>query len=143
MPVSQFSLLLGLRVIPPFNAPALTLQFEVASIKEALPWTAAEAASGNSHRGLKIGPGSVEIRWAPLRQLIQWAYQVEEDQLSGPAWLVHPRPFVPLVDIQARLPAGAKLVSDYEIENDGRLQAMKSGSDAVEYFSRSGAGGEN
>jgi len=126
--------------------------------------------------------------------LIQLAYQVEEDQLSGPAWLVHPRPFeVPLVDIQAKLPAGAtrgqvpemlqallaerfklrihretqqrpiyalvvsekgaqfresvadgppfgppagaNLVSDYEIENDGRLQTVKSGSDAVEYFS--------
>jgi uncharacterized protein (TIGR03435 family) len=92
----------------PWSAPAQTATFEVASIKEAAPWTPAEMASGRSHLGLKITPGSVEIRFQSLRNLVALAYQVEEDQLSGPRWLLQPMPFeVPLVDIQAKLPPGA------------------------------------
>jgi uncharacterized protein (TIGR03435 family) len=81
------------------------LGFEVASIKIAQPWTQAEAASGLSHRGLRITGSTVDVRWISLTHLIALAYQVDISQISGPDWLVHPKGFeIQMFDILAKMP---------------------------------------
>lgn len=58
--------------------------------------------------GLRVDPARVEIRWAPLVDLIALAYGVERYQIAGPDWVVVPKPWDPhIFDIQATIPEGA------------------------------------
>jgi uncharacterized protein (TIGR03435 family) len=84
-----------------------TARFEVVSIKEAPPLTAAEMASPGSH-GLRVIPGRLEARWVQLSFLIPMAYQVPFQYIDGPRWLIKPEVFeTQMFDIQAKLPEGS------------------------------------
>jgi uncharacterized protein (TIGR03435 family) len=91
--------------VQPIPSPS---RFEVASIRPAAPLTPEELSSGRSHVGLKVDPARVEIRWAPLVDLVALAYGVERYQIVGPDWMVVPKPWDPhIFDIQATMPEGA------------------------------------
>jgi uncharacterized protein (TIGR03435 family) len=92
----------------PAQSALTPLKFEVASIKTAEPWTQVEAASGQSHRGIRITPGRVDIRFVSLPRLIALAYGIDPSQLMGPDWLIHPTVSEnQLFDIQAITPPGS------------------------------------
>jgi uncharacterized protein (TIGR03435 family) len=76
--------------------------FEVASIKPAPPITAAMAAAGKMHYGVKIDKAQVDIGYTSLAGLIRIAYKVEPYQIAGPDWMP-----VQQWDIIAKLPDGA------------------------------------
>jgi uncharacterized protein (TIGR03435 family) len=85
------------------QTPAEALAFEVASIKPSAPITAATAAAGKLHVGMKIDAVRVDIGNFPLMQLICKAYDVKPYQVTGPGWLLTGQRF----DIVANLPHGA------------------------------------
>src|SRR5918993_4714414 len=77
-------------------APAATVTFEVASVKENRSG-AVEGAEGDRL-------GAYVATNVPLRLLIQRAYGVGQEQLiGGPSWVSSPR-----FDVDARLPSGAE-----------------------------------
>jgi uncharacterized protein (TIGR03435 family) len=63
---------------------AQPLQFEVATIRAAAPVTGVD---GSGRERVDVTPTSVTIRNASLSFLIQWAYDVQFYQVSGPGWL--------------------------------------------------------
>jgi uncharacterized protein (TIGR03435 family) len=85
------------------QTPAEALAFEVASIKPSEPITAATAAAGKLHVGMKVDAVRVDIGNFPLMQLICKAYDVKPYQVTGPGWLLTGQRF----DIVANLPHGA------------------------------------
>jgi uncharacterized protein (TIGR03435 family) len=58
-------------------APPAEPAFEVASIR----------ASQAGRKAVETVPGSLTMRGTPLSACVAWAYDVEEYQVSGPAWL--------------------------------------------------------
>lgn len=80
--------------------PAATV-FEAATIREAPAITAAMAAAGNRHVGVKIDTSQIDIGYIPLSELIRMAYDVHGYQVSGPSWMVDRK-----WDIVAKLPEG-------------------------------------
>lgn len=76
--------------------------FEAASIKAAPPITAAMAAAGKFHVGLKTDEARVDIGYSSRAELIRIAYGVKLYQISGPAWMSDQR-----WDILAKIPDGA------------------------------------
>jgi len=83
-------------------------RFDVVSIKPAEQLTAAGMALPGFHRGLRMDPGRVDIRFMPLRQLITTAYGVTPSRMVGPGWLMRPElGGARIFDIQAKMPAGS------------------------------------
>jgi uncharacterized protein (TIGR03435 family) len=79
------------------TAPALP-QFEVASVRPSGP-TAPEAMK----LGVHIDGARMSCNYFSLTDLIRFAYQVKQYQVTGPDWLASDR-----FDIAATLPAGSK-----------------------------------
>jgi uncharacterized protein (TIGR03435 family) len=84
-----------------FLAPA-ALAFEVATIKPAPPITAAMAAAGQFHVGMKVDGARVDIGYSSLSDLIRMAYDVKPHQISAPDWIVEQK-----WDILAKMPDGS------------------------------------
>ncbi len=83
------------------QAPDPALKFEVASVRPAAP------VQGNLMFGTQGGPGTkdperVTFTNVNLRLVLQNAYDILDDQISGPPWLESTR-----FDIDAKVPAGA------------------------------------
>jgi len=82
--------------------------FEVASIRPAAPQTGihqggpAMTGRKKSLGGVRSDPGRVTATNITLRQLLQRAYKVRSQQVTGPSWLDSDR-----FDIAAKLPEGA------------------------------------
>lgn len=72
-----------------------TPSFEVSSIK-------LHSSSGiNERSGIDENPSAVRVENLPLKALIETAYGIRDDQLSGPGWLATVR-----YDVVAKPPAG-------------------------------------
>src|SRR3982751_6592380 len=78
------------------------LAFEVASIREAAPLTAATFREGKAHLGMKTDAGRVDIGYLSLKELIPLAYGVKAHQVVGPDSLGAVR-----FDIVATMPESA------------------------------------
>jgi uncharacterized protein (TIGR03435 family) len=77
------------------------IAFEVASVK---PADLALSSNGGAHSN-KVSPGRVEAHNLYLRDLVRWAFQLNDNQVAGgPAWMATSG-----WDIEAKLPAGAPL----------------------------------
>lgn len=75
--------------------PAARVEFEVVSVKPGDP--------ANGGGGMTVGPGRLEMRNTTLKNLLRYAYHLNEFQLEGgPKWMDSAK-----FDIDARLPAGA------------------------------------
>jgi uncharacterized protein (TIGR03435 family) len=89
------------------------VRFEVASVKPDLNWPPAGDGSGQRGTGggcptsMKVDPQRVDFRCASLSMLIGYAYRISPDRVTGPAWMLGPGS--PRFDIQAVIPAGAKM----------------------------------
>ena len=82
------------------QTPPPRLEFEVASIKPAVP-----VAVGNGaqvHVGVQIDGAQVHFTYLSVRDCIRIAYGVKDYQVSGPDWIASER-----FDIHAKLPAPA------------------------------------
>ena len=89
-------------------APVLAqaLEFEVASVKAVQPDGRQMSPGLDELFGFQGGPGTnspelIAYKGVTLRMLVQRAYGVERDQVSGPPWTGELR-----FDVQAKLPAG-------------------------------------
>ena len=83
------------------------LAFEVASVRPSAPLDmtklAAEVRAGRMPRlGAHVDASRAEYIYVPLRDLIAYAYNVKNYQVTGPAWLATER-----FDIEAKIPEGA------------------------------------
>lgn len=76
--------------------------FEVASIKNAPPYTMEMMHSGKVKLGMKVDGARVEFGATALTELIARAYRVRTFQVSGPGWMNDQK-----YDIMAKLPEGA------------------------------------
>jgi uncharacterized protein (TIGR03435 family) len=83
------------------NAPSGPA-FEVATIKPAPQITAAMAAAGQLHVGMKVDSARVDIGYTSLAELIRYAFEVKLHQISGPEWMSDQR-----WDVLAKIPDGA------------------------------------
>ena len=61
-----------------------TPTFEVASVKRA----AGGGPPGDIPRNMDSSPGSFAMRNVPLRYALEWAYDLKDYEISGPAWIV-------------------------------------------------------
>ncbi|MGP8246780.1 MAG: TIGR03435 family protein [Bryobacteraceae bacterium] len=82
--------------------PAGKLEFEVASIKIAVPPNPADVMAGKLHIGMKVDGARVDIGFMSLADLIRTAYKIKPYQLAGPDWMGAQR-----FDILAKMPAGS------------------------------------
>ena len=77
------------RTLPVFllisASAAFGQSFDVASVKVSQPGPGA-GEGGRGRRGLKITPGSVTVQNMPLGAIVQWAYNVQPYQVTGPDW---------------------------------------------------------
>src|ERR1017187_8048682 len=71
-------------------------QFEVATIKPSAP-----VADGRLTVTIGGDPGRIDYQGLPLRILLSRAFNVKDDQISGPDWLDTER-----FDVIAKIPAG-------------------------------------
>jgi uncharacterized protein (TIGR03435 family) len=78
------------------------LAFEVASIKQAPPYTMEAVHSGQMKVGLKVDGARAEFGAMTLTDLVSRAYRVRTFQVSGPGWMSSER-----FDIIAKLPQGS------------------------------------
>lgn len=78
--------------------------FDVASVKFT---SHGRNADGSSTSGFNINPGRLVGIRVNLQECIEWAYQVEDYQISGPAWVSANDA---IYDIEAKAPAGTKPV---------------------------------
>ncbi len=78
------------------------LSFEVASVRPGPPGNLMELAQSGK-MFLNIDDTRVSMGSISLPAIIQRAYEVPQDQISGPDWLMEQR-----FDVQAKLPAGAR-----------------------------------
>ena len=76
--------------------------FEVASIKQAAPYTMEAVHSGQMKVGLKVDGARAEFGAMTLTDLVSRAYRVRTFQVSGPGWMGSER-----FDIIAKLPQGS------------------------------------
>jgi uncharacterized protein (TIGR03435 family) len=76
--------------------------FEVASVKEAAPFTVQDLKAGRVAMGMRVLGDRVEIRRISLERLIALAYGVEQYQVSGPGWMS-----ARFFEVMAKVPAGA------------------------------------
>jgi uncharacterized protein (TIGR03435 family) len=71
------------------QAPAARVEFEVASVKRS------EISNPNGERNrrenISADPGTLTMRNVSLKSALQWAYGVNEVQISGPGWLADER----------------------------------------------------
>ena len=86
---------------------AQKLAFEVASVRPSAPLDmtklAAEVRAGRMPRlGVRVDASRAEYIYVPLGDLIAYAYNVKNYQVTGPAWLATER-----FDIEAKIPEGA------------------------------------
>jgi uncharacterized protein (TIGR03435 family) len=65
------------------QTPATPPQFEVASVKRAVP----QGGPGDIPRNMDTSPGHFAMRNVPLRFALEWAYDLKDYQLSGPEWI--------------------------------------------------------
>jgi uncharacterized protein (TIGR03435 family) len=99
----QAGLVAALSVVSAFaQTPPPKLEFEVASIKVAVPPNPADVMAGKLHVGLKVDGARVDIGFLSLADLIRIAYKIKPYQLTGPDWMGAQR-----FDILAKMPAGS------------------------------------
>jgi uncharacterized protein (TIGR03435 family) len=84
------------------QTPPSKLEFEVASIKVAVPPNPADVMAGKLHVGMKVDGARVDIGFMSLSDLIRTAYKIKPYQLTGPDWMGAQR-----FDILAKMPAGS------------------------------------
>jgi uncharacterized protein (TIGR03435 family) len=95
------ALLLVTVIAAPFAQAQGRPEFEVASIKPALPPTPAFALAGK-FVGTRVNGARAEFGSTPLNSLIAQAFRVKLFQVEGPDWMGQAR-----FDIQAKLPTGS------------------------------------
>jgi uncharacterized protein (TIGR03435 family) len=102
--------------------------FEVASVKPNLIGRAAGEGSKREHAD--ISPGSVNMRNVSLSSCVQWAYRVNEFQISGPDWLGSERFDIvakagsPAPDQQMRLMLRALLADRFKLALHSETRAL-------------------
>ena len=79
------------------QAPAVPVEFEVASVKSAVPM-----ADGQLTIGIHIDGAMVRCNYVTLRNLLTMAYDLKDYQITGPEWIGTEH-----YDIVAKIPAGA------------------------------------
>jgi uncharacterized protein (TIGR03435 family) len=79
------------------QTPAAQPEFEVASVK-----ASTQSAMQQLNLGVHIDGAMVTYTAATLRDYIRWAYNVKQNQISGPDWIASDR-----FDVVAKLPSGA------------------------------------
>ncbi len=82
------------------QTPAARLEFEVASIKPALP-LATQMSTGKLHVGMTIDGTRVDLGSMSLADLVPLAFKVKPYQVSGPDWMSANR-----FDIIGKIPEG-------------------------------------
>ena len=89
-------------VIVWFGQTAVSPVFEVASIKEARPPSSIESIqAGQFHIGISINGSRADYGFMSLSELVQYAYRVKRNQVSGPTWMKETR-----WDILTAIPEG-------------------------------------
>src|ERR1700720_4179496 len=63
--------------------PAASPSFEVASVKRA----AGGGPPGDIPRNMENSPGHFAMRNVPLRYCLEWAYDLQDYEISGPDWI--------------------------------------------------------
>ena len=64
-----------------------TPAFEVATVKTAAQMTPDRLSSGQVHVGMRIDAARVDIGFVTLMDLICYAYDVKQYQVSAPSWI--------------------------------------------------------
>src|ERR1700733_4492007 len=65
------------------TGPAASLAFEVASVKHA----GSGGPPGDIPRNMDNSPGHFIMRNVPLRYCLEWAYNLQDYEISGPDWI--------------------------------------------------------
>ncbi|HEY4362134.1 MAG TPA: TIGR03435 family protein [Bryobacteraceae bacterium] len=71
------------------QTPAARPAFEVASVKANA--SSKGGGEGSRRENAQVSPGSVILRNVSMRTAIRWAYNVQEFQVTGPAWIADER----------------------------------------------------
>jgi uncharacterized protein (TIGR03435 family) len=100
--VTAISLAIGCAVVVMAQSPQPSLSFEVASVRPAAPPPSTPVMTWVHGGPGTADPGQITYRRTSLKQLLKYAYAVQDYQLDGPAWLDSTR-----FDVKAKVPLGA------------------------------------